>query len=261
MLAGLGRARGGVLLGLAVAVVALVGWLSVRNPSASASGAAPARSVPATESAPDWSAVLGELDAKRVAYYGGTGAVDAVDVPGSQVARDDEGRRHALQDKQVRPDGLHPTIADVQVVRAEPDVVELLVTDTLPSYRLVRAGRIGRRGRAGPRDEGLARDAAASRPHVRLALRRGHCRVSRLAASLGAKRRGEAGGDVRIGEGEPGLLQHTGEDALPGEDALVGERTEREPDREPRGRERPPGGAAPCPARGQSPSVAAGSGR
>jgi hypothetical protein len=96
--------------------------------------------VPApSAAAPDWSAVVGDLDAQRVAYYGGTGAVDAVDVPGSEVARNDEERRHVLQDKHLRPEGLHPTVDRVQVVRAEPEAVELLVTDTLPSYRLVRA--------------------------------------------------------------------------------------------------------------------------
>jgi len=144
--------RGPVALVVAVVVVAVAGWFSVRgHPAQAGSGLAVNQAgVTATpdgaagsagpSEATDWRAVLTELDARRSAFFAGGAVLEDVDVAGSAAYDDDVARWKSLQDKGLRAVGLTFTVTDVQVVSERADRVDLVVTDTLPSYRLVDSG-------------------------------------------------------------------------------------------------------------------------
>lgn len=112
---------------MAVAAVALVGWVSARRP-------APAPDVAAAPvGSTEWIAVIDRLDRARVAALVGAGPMTAVDAPGSPALAADTATATALRTQAPRTVPPTPIVSAVAVVRSGT-MTTLHVTDALPAY-------------------------------------------------------------------------------------------------------------------------------
>ncbi|MGY2004122.1 serine/threonine-protein kinase [Blastococcus sp. SYSU DS1024] len=155
--------RGLLVTALVLAALAVTAWLGTRwgsdtdvpHAAAAGSSAPGARAAglpsPAPEEPPlpgsavpetsdDWTALVTELYARRAeALSGAPDLLRAVHVPGSSQLVADEEHARALAAAGEALSGFAPVVVDVVVVAASDARAELLLTDSWPDYRVVRA--------------------------------------------------------------------------------------------------------------------------
>ncbi|MHB8341211.1 MAG: hypothetical protein ACYDB7_08555 [Mycobacteriales bacterium] len=134
-----------VMVGLAGA--AGFGWASARLQPLSAGPAPPSAvavsapprvgPVEAPVVAPDWAAVLGDLDRARAAAFAAQGPLAAADLPGSPAYRQDASTLAALEQAHEAARGLRFVLRSVRPLTVGGEAVELAVSDLLPPYELV----------------------------------------------------------------------------------------------------------------------------
>lgn len=139
----------GVLPGAALVALLLVGgvlgWLSGRGGEAPASAlpppptvASPSAAPAPVQQAPDWAALLDDLDARRAqAFAGGDVALLAqAFAPGSPGLALDTDRLQSLVDRGQSAHGLRHAVQSVEVLEAGDDRARLRVVDALSPYEL-----------------------------------------------------------------------------------------------------------------------------
>jgi hypothetical protein len=151
-----GRRRRAVAFGAAIgllAVAALVGWLTGRTGSVQLASVEAATRVPprATPSAPNWQAVLDELDRTRADALAAAdvAALSAVYAPGSRLLLADHETVQRLATAGQRATGVRHTLRQVVVTSQDARSAVLQVVDELSAYEVVdRAGVVVSRGAA-----------------------------------------------------------------------------------------------------------------